>query len=165
MPVQLTVKVTGADLVKKALEDLGAEIPKISEGRIYGRMMSARNRITTYPPRPAGYRVMFRSDRHRRGFFARLRSGAISVPYQRTGTYGRAWKVTRAGTGWRLSGRAVGGGGDYTELVGGSAYGTGQAGVHRGRWTTIRDAVEEAVKDLPGEIDRHISMVARRKGL
>jgi hypothetical protein len=165
MPVQLTVKVNGADLVKKALEDLAAEIPKVAEGRIYGRLMSAHKRITTYPPPPAGWHVRFASDRQRKGFFARLKSGAISVPYQRTGTYGRAWKVVRSGKGWRLQGRAAQHGRDYTHWVGGYAYGGGQAAVHQGRWTPVRDAMDEAVKDLPRDIDRHIQMVARRKGL
>lgn len=36
-------------------------------------------------PPPRRGRAVFASDRQRRGFFARLRSGAIHVPYVRTG--------------------------------------------------------------------------------
>lgn len=34
----------------------------------------------------------FKSDKQRRWFFAALRKGQISVPYQRTGTLGRGWR-------------------------------------------------------------------------
>jgi hypothetical protein len=43
-----------------------------------------------YPPASRA-RQPFRSDKSRRFFFAALRSGAITVPYRRTGAMGNAW--------------------------------------------------------------------------
>lgn len=170
MPVQLSIQVRNAKLVKKAFEDLGREIPQISEGRIYGRMLSAQRAVTKYPDKPSGFRLRWRSEKQRRWFFWAMRNNVIRVPYERTGTYGRAWKLARSrGTGpdrgWRLFGRAVQHGRDYTKYVSGGARGEPQAEIHQGRWKPVREAVEEAMEGLPNDIEKHIVMAARRRGL
>lgn len=61
----------------------------------------AQDRIAPYPE-PSGKRQAFKTAKQRRGFFARLRSGAIQVPYQRSGdTLGR-WGITPTGDGAAL---------------------------------------------------------------
>jgi hypothetical protein len=42
-----------------------------------------KDAVDQYPGPASPFHVRFRSDRHRRGFFARLRSGEIEVPYRR----------------------------------------------------------------------------------
>src|SRR5689334_19726971 len=51
---------------------------------------STRNLIAAYPP-PAHKRQPFTSPTQRKAFFAKLKHGAITVPYQRTGDLGRSW--------------------------------------------------------------------------
>ena len=168
MPVQLSVTLRNAELVSKALEDLAAEIPKVSAGRIYGRLEGARIRLVRYPPKYAGGPFPWVSPKQRRYVMWAIRNGIIQVPYKRTGTYGDAWQVIKvdlkSGVGYQLRGRAAQGGRDYTKYVSGSAYGTDQARIHQGRWPLLRDVVEESLAQLPKEIADSVVMVARRKG-
>lgn len=157
---QISIKVKGAELVSKGLENLSDEIPKISSGRIRGRLESARTKLRRYPPQTNNPQP-FKTDRQRRFFFAALRDGRIVVPYQRTRNLADGWTVEKRGReGYALT-NSVG----YTRYVHGSAYGTGQAGYHAGNWQLTRDVVEEAVKGLPEEIEDNIVMVARRNNL
>lgn len=143
MPVQLSVTVK-ANLVSKKFEDLTKEIPDVAAGRLRGRLVSARTKLIRYPPELPNQR------------------------YRRTGTYGRAWKIVKVnlsnGSGYRLIGRAAQKGREYTKYVSGSAYGTNQARIHQGRWLRLRDAVDEAVAGLPGDIASRVKMVSRRQG-
>lgn len=86
------------------------------------------------PPRPVSFRAKFVSAKQRRWFFWALRSGAIQVPYRRTGTLGRRWRhlITPAGGGIRgtLTNRTP-----YAEFVQDEKK---QARVHAGRWPTIQ---------------------------
>lgn len=91
-----------------------------------------RTQIAIYPPPPSGYRMVWKSEKQRRWFFAALREGRISVPYRRTGTLGRRWTTEVSRQGDDLVGKV----GNVT------AYGPfvqsvdGQAAIHRGRWRT-----------------------------
>ena len=66
-----------------------------------------KGRVARYPPQRHGPQP-FETDRQRRGFFAKLRSGEIEVPYRRgispgSQALGRSWSI-----GYRKSGlRAV----------------------------------------------------------
>lgn len=51
----------------------------------------------TYVSRREAYGKTFQSDRQRRWFFAALRSGELVIPYPRTGTLRRGWKVEPRG--------------------------------------------------------------------
>ena len=148
MPVQTTISIRGATIVRQGLQNLRAEVPRIGAQRIYEAMQRAKRATTAYPPELPGQR------------------------YRRTGTYGAAWDVVRNPSttaesgGWSLVGRAVDARGrDYTKYVSGSAYGTMQARVHQGRWVLVRDAVDAQVARLPKTIRAHIMQVARRENL
>lgn len=147
MTTTVSVQVKGAQLVRSGLQSLNREIPRIGARQIYGAMQRAQKRITTYPPPIPGSR------------------------YRRTGIYGRAWRIRRNPSGARrtagysLIGQARQRGRDYTRYVGGDAYGQRQASVHRGRWPVASDVLAEEVEKLPPEIERHISIAARRRGL
>jgi hypothetical protein len=144
MPVQLSVKLRGAELVRQGLKDLRAEVPKIGAQDLYDALKRARAKVIKYPPPPPGSR------------------------YRRTGTYGRAWTVRRNPTGRRqfagytLIGHAVQRVREYTKYVGGDAYGLQQAMIHEGRWVLARDAIEAEMKKLPRITQDHIDTVARR---
>ena len=160
---QLSVQVKNADLVAKQFEDLRAEIPQISKGRIYGRMQSAKKRITKYPPRYAGTpATFFKSERQRKFVMAGIRNGTIQVPYQRTGRYGDSWKIKNLPAGYQLFARMSGS--DYTKFVGGNAYGRNQARIHGGRWPVAKEEIDRAIEGLPEEILSNIVTAAHRKG-
>jgi hypothetical protein len=52
----------------------------------------------TYVSRKEAYGKTFQSDRQRRWFFAALRSGELKIPYPRTQTLQRGWKLEPRGS-------------------------------------------------------------------
>lgn len=161
---QITIKAKGIELVRKGLEDFAADIPRVSKGRIYGRMDAARKRISKYPPiyrgrMPGG----FKSDKQRRYVMMLVRQG--KVPYQRTGAYMDTWEIVTLPNdrGYRLQTR--GKADKYAKWVGGDARGRNQARIHQGRWAVARTVIDEEVAKIPQEIDRELSSRARRRGL
>jgi hypothetical protein len=114
--------------------------------------------VATYPvhnsrPQP------FVSDRQRRGFFARLHSGEIQVPYRRGGrgsqTLGRRWTTTSTDGG--MTG-IVGNNASYARLVQdrdrqaryhkGTGWVTAQAAVDREQTTVQRAIAEATARDV-----------------
>jgi hypothetical protein len=91
-----------------------------------------RTQIAIYPPPPGGYRMVWKSERQRRFFFAALRDGRIQVPYRRTGTLGRRWTTKVSGSGGDIVGE-VGNVTVYGPFVQSQAE---QAQIHQGRWRT-----------------------------
>lgn len=119
------------------LEPLMAAVGRLAAGVVLRDTMEVavervRTQIAVYPPPPAGYRMVWKSERQRRWFFAALRSGAIQVPYRRTGTLGRRWTTRVSGAGLAVTGE-VGNVTGYGPYVQGA---DDQAHVHQGRWRT-----------------------------
>ena len=138
---QLSLQITGAELVRKGLQDLGAEIPKIGKLQIYRTEQAIVRRMKEYwtmgnPPELPSY----------------TRSGDLAGGYVIIST---------------TNGYMVRNDIPYTQLVVGNAYGLEQAWMHArpGRHKKFRDVTEEEVAKLPPEIDKEITMVARRLGL
>ena len=152
---QLSIKVKG-ELVRKGLQDLADEIPKVGRQQIRDMMNRVVRKMQEYPPEPA--------NRERRSSHSIL--GTIITRTGRTGTYFRSWKIEQVGnTGYKLENTAARKGRAYAVYVGGDAYGNRQAWMHVGRWNVTRDVVEEEVEKLPEDIEKEIVMVARRNGL
>jgi hypothetical protein len=132
---QLSITVKD-ELVRKGMQDLGAEIPKIGRLQIYQTEQAIVRRVKIYPPeRPA-------------------------QTYIRTGTLGAGWTITSNTNGYTISNDTP-----YTKWVVGNAYGLEQAWMHQGRWQLLRDVQDEEVEKLPPAIESEISTVARRLGL
>lgn len=133
---QITIKVKNAALVKKNMQDLRAEIPKISRDRILTAMKGIVREMQRYPPVPSGSR------------------------YIRTNRLKNNWKIVDREKGYRLDNRTP-----YTRYVVGGAKGDGQAWMHVGRWLLLADVVEYHVSKLPKTIEEHITFFAKGKGL
>jgi hypothetical protein len=167
MPVRLQISLRNGELVKKDLEDLtNVDAPKVSAGRMFGRLESARIKLIRAPGgvspvpfyEPNGPNPWV-SDKQRRFVMMMIRRGDIKLPYRRTGGYARGWRVVKTQNGYALVNAS-----SKAKWVSGTAYGTDQARIHQGRWPLLRDVVEESVAQLPKEIADDIVMVARRKG-
>lgn len=77
-----------------------------------------QSRIRKYPP-VSRRKQGFTSDRQRRGFFAKLKSGEIDVPYRRgmssrSERLGQRWAVSRSSDGFSVT---VGNNASYANLV------------------------------------------------
>jgi hypothetical protein len=133
---QLSIQVIGADLVRRGLQNLAAEVPQIGRLQIYQTEQAIVRRMKIYPPPPATSR------------------------YVRTGMLGSGWTITPRQDGYTISNSTP-----YTKYVVGTAYGTEQAWMHQGRWQLLRDVSDEEVAKLPRAIEDNIMQVARREGL
>jgi hypothetical protein len=81
-----TIEIQGLDELIKKLDDL-RQLRKVHAG-IRAAGMYVKGKIATYPRYMRGSIPLsavggFKSDKHRRGFFAKLNAGEIEVPYRR----------------------------------------------------------------------------------
>jgi hypothetical protein len=107
-----------------------------------------RGEFAEYPARRYGVKVTFTSPKQRRGFFAKLRSGEIEVPYRRGASPGSE----KLGSSWVKEVRSTG----ATNVVGfvqtvvsyaGLVHGKLQTAMHKGTgWRTV-DVMLKAIAD------------------
>lgn len=137
--MRLTFSIKNAEIVRKGLEDLESEIPKISRRRIFDAMNRITREMESYPPeRP-------------------------KQKYKRTGRFGFSWYVDKTDIGYVIRNTAKDKRGvAYGKYVVGDAYGLSQAWMHKGRWPLFRDVVDAEVEKLPQRIADSIDLVTRR---
>lgn len=141
-----------ADVEILGLARLMAQVDELAAMRVLRDTMETavervRTQIAVYPPPPSGHRMVWRSERQRRWFFAALRSGQISVPYRRTGTLGRRWTTKVSVTASDIRGE-VGNATVYGPFVQSQES---QAAIHQGRWRTaerVADEMTPQIQDL-----------------
>jgi len=155
--VQITVKEKGSKLVRDGLEDLSAEIPKISRLRIYTLMLKVRSILRTPAPRPT-YPIKWDSERQRRFVIAMLRA-QDNLPYSRTDALPRAWEIENTGTGYQIYNSQ-----DAAVYVYGNYEGARQSNIHAGRHPVFQVVVEDQLQGLPESIEENISYYSRAKG-
>ena len=154
---QLSVKVQNVEIVRKGLEDLGREVPRVARLRIYRTMQKIQKRMRT-PGAKINYPVKWDSEKQRRAFFATNGFGR-GIPTHRTDSYSKGWNIERRESGYKMVNQVK-----YSQYIGGTAYGTNQSRIHEGRWPVLRNVADEETTSLAKEIDTDITMVARRKG-
>lgn len=139
------IKIETSDFEDVALQfgALAHQIPSLTFRAIDRVGRDAVDYLKQYPARFSGQGPGFKSERQRRWFFAALRAGQISVPYQRTGILGRGWRVTAQGNGQIGVTNNI----EYTKWV---QVQSSQARIHQGRWRTV----EEAIAQMPEWADR-----------
>lgn len=159
MPIQMTIKSRGADIVRQGLEDLTTEVPKIGRKRIYEKLREAKSILATPAPRPT-YPINWDSERQKRAFFATGGFGK-GIPYTRRGTGGMAasWKLEREGEGWKLYNDQ-----SAAVYVFGNYEGARQSNIHAGRHPLMQPTIEAKIQELPPDIEEHIGYYARQKG-
>jgi hypothetical protein len=154
MRLSITVK---GELVRKGLQDLGAEIPKVGRQQIRTVLNRIQRRMSKEGKRPE-YPIQWDSDKQRKAFFASDGFGR-GIPTKRTGEYISGWTIAPITNGYQLQNSAT-----HAQYLGGDAYGVVHSGIHKGRYENLRDVVEDETGKLPDEIENEIQMVARRKG-
>ena len=156
--MQLSIQVHG-ELVRNGLQNLDAEIPKVSRLAIYRTSQRIQQRMKKAGAKPS-HPIPWVSDKQRKAFYASEGFGG-GIPHRRSGRYTEAWKIIQKGnTGYTVLNDSPG-----AKFIGGNAYGLEQSPIHAGRWPLFRDEAEAEINNLPQEIANEISMVARRNGL
>lgn len=139
---QITITVHNGEVVRRGLENLRADVPRISRLRIYEHMQNIIRRMKIYPPAPP------------------------ASSYVRTYTLRRSWKLSQAGAlGYRIEADPVQRGRHYGKYVVGNAYGQEQAWMHKGRWNLFRKVADEEIKKMPKSIQDDIGLAIRARGL
>lgn len=156
---QLTIGVSpNAQLVRKGLQNLSDEIPKIGRLQFYQTAMAIRRGMQVQGQTPT-HPINWVSIKQRQAFFASEGFGG-GIPHVRSDQYVNAWQVENIGDGYRLVNKSEG-----AKFIGGDAYGTNQSPIHAGRWPLFRDVSDEEIKKLPENVLREIRVVARRNNL
>jgi len=152
----IKIKLEGAEELIGKLTTL-AQFNKV-RARISQEGIYLRGKMISYPARVhSGNPLIKSNDRVRKAFFAKLRSGEISVPYKRTGNLKNHWSVESGLNGFTAT---IGNNALYAELV----QGPEQAKTHQwSGWLTttgamniygpeiianITQALEEEVKNV-----------------
>jgi hypothetical protein len=149
MPVQISVRVDDHK-VKVALKKLGDAIPRITNKIMAQVMKDAKFDASGGWSGGASYQV----------------PPKVGSKYQRTGTYGRSFKVVKyKPLAFRLYSDAIQNGRHYTNYVGGDSKGFGQAGVHRNRWAVIFKTVTAYAKILVAKTEMAMKKYLRQEGI
>lgn len=155
---QLSIQVHG-ELVRRGLQNLADEIPKVGRLQIYQTALRIRTGMKKQGNKPT-YPIQWASVQQRKAFFASKGFGS-GVPHRRTDGYVNAWEIQPIGDqGYTLMNRSAG-----AQYIGGNAYGLAQSPIHRGRWPLFRDVTDAETAKLPEDVSNAIKMVARREGL
>ena len=161
--MKLSLNVKGVDKIVKSF----AEIPKsmqkymVYAGRESADIVLDTQGIRIYPPsgpKPA----MPMTDKQRRGFFAKLHSGEIEVPYRRgqspgSEKFGTNWHITEKRYGVKATNRA-----SYAELL----VGDDQAGyMARIGWRKLSEVGEEKQDKVTGIFQKWVDLLIKNAGL
>lgn len=139
----VSVRITGLDELFRKLDASTADAT-LRRG-MHKSVFMLQADMAKYPDPPAaGDWKGFVSDRQRRAFFAKLRSGEIEVPYRRQGTLGRRWTTKVSGFAQSIQG-FVGNVTSYARYVQDEPK---QAEIHKGRWPTVQGVVKADERDI-----------------
>ena len=156
MPI---LKVTSnAKLVRRKLENLKAEVPKVGSHRIYEALARAMKRLKKpgkKPKRPIPWVSLIQMQ----AFFASEGFGG-GIPHKRRGIYQKGFRIRKVSKGYELSNLSKG-----AKYVGGDARGKGQSPIHRGNYPLMRDEVDREIKKLPAAVIQQLKIVAKQKGI
>jgi len=156
MPIQLSVKVgKNAQLVRKGLQDLRAEVPKIGRATIYEKLMIAKRELSKPPsrPKPPG---LWDSKKQMLAYF---RSGGFGkgIPYKPTGNSGRSWVLSAVSNGWKLRNKFA-----QAVYLFGNWEGERQSVIHAGRRPNFKETLQKHVERLPKTIQKNIDSLIKR---
>ena len=130
------------ELVRKGLQRLAAEPPKVGRLQIYRTLQAIQKEVKHYPPEPPG------------------------STYTRTYNLRKSVLIRRLSKGYELRINPVGPTGvPYGIYVLGDVEGRGQARKHVGRWPLIQSTMAREINKLPDNISRELVMRSKAYGL
>lgn len=156
MPIQLSFKVgPNAELVRKGLQNLRAEVPKIGKATIYERLVIAKTEMSKQPsrPKPPG---LWDSKKQMLAFF---RSGGFGggIPYKPTGGAARSWALQAVANGWKLYNKFA-----QAVYLFGNYEGERQSVIHAGRRPNFALTMKEHIERLPKTIQANLDSAIKR---
>jgi hypothetical protein len=132
-------------MVRRGLEDLGADIPKIGRLGVYRTVQRIIKRMRQ-PGAGIVYPVHWDSDKQRKAFFASEGFGG-GVPSTRSGEYQASFDFASLPNGYMVFNDSPGAG-----FIGGDYNGQGQSMIHVDRWPLFGKVVAEEAEQLPEDV-------------
>jgi hypothetical protein len=143
---QLSIRLIGADKLQVGFNKYAQSVRTITREDAREAMRRAKKASVSDPP-----------------------GGAYSVPergYIRTMNLSASTYLEEDGLSFRIQSNAVSKRGQpYSKYVIGDADGYGQASVHTGYWTPLRQSVDTEVERLQKDLDEHLQDSAEALGL
>lgn len=127
--------ITGIEAVSLLI---GIDLVPVLDAIILAISLEVQGRIAPYPS-ARRQKQPFRSAKQRRGFFAKLRKGQITVPYRRSGQLGQKWVADKGSGQIRMRNTRRGAKYVHSEQE--------QASYHRGNWKTDKGVADQVVSD------------------
>ena len=138
---RISIGVEGVQTVRKGLENLRADIPKVSIERVGESADSIIEIMKKYPRKLPNQK------------------------YVRTYKLQNSWKKKKlTGFGFAIEADPVQKGRHYGKYVVGNSYGEEQAGIHAGRWKLFYEVVMKEGDKLVKNIDRAIKGAIKARG-
>lgn len=153
MPVEIEIAGLAEALDRFAQGD--AQIGKALVKATHRSTSLLRQRLGKYPAKSTG-KMVFKSAKQRRFFFAALREGKIQIPYRRSGTLGRRW-YSRVNVGGGMAGDVAGFVGNLTPYARYVQGFSEQAPIHKGNWQTEQDVAHESRDEIVGFFNEAIT--------
>lgn len=155
VPVHARVVAKNAALVRKALQDLSADIPRIGRKAVYDALKEARAELAKEAQVKPG-KYPWKTAKQRAYVILAIKSGELRRPYRRTHEYSLNWRLRALKDGWSLYNET-----DYASWVAGG--GVRQARLHRGRWAAFRPTVQAKLDTLEGRVRDHLAVLLARR--
>lgn len=131
-----------SQLVRRGLQDLATDVPKVGRQGIFRTAQRIAKRLRIYPPE--------RPDQK----------------YIRTNTLKDSVEITPLSNGYEISVKPVSPKGvEYGDYVLGDADGNGQAWMHEGIWTPFANVALEEIYKLPDDVVEQLKFTAAEDGI
>jgi len=150
--MQISARLEGDDKLRRGLNTFNRVLPGLHMAKLRKAMERAKKRAVPWQG-GGSYAVPLTDDQRRVG------------GYVRTGNLGKSTRVEEEGHTVTIVSDAVGKRGAYSRRVVGYADGEGQAWMHKGRWITLRQAVDDEIRPFLVEYDGDIADVLRQEGI
>jgi hypothetical protein len=155
VPIRARLVAKNAVLVRKALQDLEAEIPRIGRKAVYDSLRAAKTELAKEADIPPG-KYPWKTSRQRIYVILAIKSGELPRPYRRTHEYSTGWKLRALKDGWSLANEA-----DHAGWVAGGSV--RQARLHRGRWAAFRPTVQKHLDTLDEKVKDSLAVLLARR--
>ena len=150
----LTVK-NNVKLVRRNLENLRSALPKIGSFRAVEAATEIARRMAK-PGKRITYPVKWDSIKQRIKVIIMVMKRQGSLPYVRTNSHERGWKVERNARGAKVYNSARG-----SKYVYGTMRNIKQSNIHVGRWLILRHVYDAVVAGLPKKVKESLKKVPK----
>lgn len=156
--MKLEYELVGYNRVRNSLRKLATQHRDVTDKTIGKWAQETRAALKGYGyPAQSRKSQPFRTERSRRWFFWALRSGYISVPYNRTGRLANSWRAEKRGQSEWIIGNSA----EYSSLVVGEGR---QATYHADNWWTAESLIKPRTSELTRLVAQDLMQLASGMG-